>query len=496
VTEQMRVRPRETPRWTLTELAAELDAIAPEEAIVTGIALHTSHVRPGDLYAALPGASVHGAAFAAVARDRGAVAVLTDSEGSAMVTDLPEVIVEEPRKKLATLSSTFYGDPSSSFTTLGVTGTQGKTTTTYLAEAALGDHRSAVVGTIGTRIGKVQAESTLTTPEAPQLQALFAVMREEAIEVCAMEVSSHALVQGRVDGFTFDIAVFLNLGRDHLDFHKDLEDYFLAKAALFAPEHARHAVINIDDAHGRRLRELTPLPVTTFSTDGNPADWRAVNIRPHRLGTDLDVIGPDGAAFELAVPLAGVFNVSNALAVIASLAQAGHDPAELASGIAASTGVPGRMERVEAGQPFTAIIDYAHKPDAVTAVLNALRPVTAGRLIIVLGAGGDRDHGKRPMMGEAAARFADVLVVTDDNPRTERAASIRAEVLEGAGAGPGVAIEVPGRREAIAHAVAMAHLGDTVVIAGKGHERGQEINGVVHPFDDREVLIELIGEQQ
>jgi UDP-N-acetylmuramoyl-L-alanyl-D-glutamate--2,6-diaminopimelate ligase len=375
-----------------------------------------------------------------------------------------------------------------------VTGTQGKTTTTYLAEAALGDRISAVVGTIGTRIAKTPAASSLTTPEAPQLQALFAVMREEAVELCAMEVSSHALVQGRVDGFVFDVAVFLNLGRDHLDFHKDLEDYFLAKASLFTEEHARQAVINVDDPHGRRLRELTRLPVTTFSTEGNPADWRAVNIRPHRLGTDLEVLGPEGPAIPLSVPLPGVFNVSNALAVIASLAQVGYDPGALADGIAASTGVPGRMERVEAGQPYTAIIDYAHKPDAVTAVLTALRPVTAGRLIIVIGAGGDRDHGKRALMGEAAATHADVVIVTDDNPRTENPAAIRADVMSGASNGPGIATEIAGRREAIAHAVSMAHLGDTVVIAGKGHERGQEIDGTVHPFDDREVLLELIGE--
>jgi len=490
----MRVRPRQTPRWELAEIADLLGSTASGDAVVTGLALNTSHVLAGDLYAALPGANVHGAAFVDAARDGGAVAVLTDAAGAELIGGvLPSVVVDDPRRRLADLSATFYGHPSEAFTTLGVTGTQGKTTTTYLAEAALGERVSAVVGTIGTRIGKVPAASTLTTPEAPQLQALFAVMREESVELCAMEVSSHALVQGRVDGFRFDVAVFLNLGRDHLDFHRDLEDYFLAKAALFTPDRARHAVINVDDAHGRRLRELTPLPVTTFSTDGNPADWRAVNIRPHRLGTDLEVLGPDDVAIDLSVPLPGVFNVSNALAVIAALATAGHDPAELAAGIAASTGVPGRMERVEAGQPFTAIVDYAHKPDAVTAVLTALRPVTAGRLIVVIGAGGDRDHGKRPLMGEAAARHADLVIVTDDNPRTERPASIRAAVLEGAAAGPGVSIEVPGRREAIAHAVALAHLGDTVVVAGKGHERGQEVDGVVDPFDDREVLVELIG---
>ncbi|MDX6275939.1 MAG: UDP-N-acetylmuramoyl-L-alanyl-D-glutamate--2,6-diaminopimelate ligase, partial [Nocardioidaceae bacterium] len=438
----MRVRPREAPVWSLTELAAELDTTTDGDATVTGIALHSAHVRAGDLYVALPGASAHGASFTGTAKARGAVAVLTDSEGSALVNELPIMIVDEPRKHVAALSSFIYDHPSNAFRTLGVTGTQGKTTTTYLAEAALGDRTSAVVGTIGTRIAGIPAPSSLTTPEAPQLQALFAVMREEAVELCAMEVSSHALVQGRVDGFVFDIAVFLNLGRDHLDFHKDLEDYFLAKASLFTETHAKHAVINIDDEHGRRLRGLTRLPVTTFSTEGNPADWRAVNIRPHRLGTDLDVLPPEGPAIPLSVPLPGVFNVSNALAVIASLAEAGYEPGELAAGIASSTGVPGRMERVEAGQPYTAIIDYAHKPDAVTAVLSALRPVTAGRLIIVIGAGGDRDHGKRALMGEAAAAHADVVIVTDDNPRTENPAAIRADVMSGAGNGPGIATEI------------------------------------------------------
>lgn len=490
----MRVRPRQTPRWQLVEVAELVGGTVTGDAVVTGLALNTAHLLPGDLYVALPGANAHGAGFVQQALERGATGVLTDPPGAETIGDvLPTVVVAEPRRRVAALSAAFYGHPAESFTTLGITGTQGKTTATYLAEAALGDRVSAVVGTIGTRVGTVPAASTLTTPEAPQLQALFAVMREEGVDLCAMEVSSHALVQGRVDGFVFDVAVFLNLGRDHLDFHHDLEEYFLAKASLFTADHARHAVINVDDAHGRRLRALTTLPVTTFSTDGNPADWRAVNIRPHRLGTDLEVLGPDGLAIDLAVPLPGVFNVSNALAVIAALATAGHDPAELAAGIAASRGVPGRMERVEAGQSFTAIVDYAHKPDAVTAVLSALRPVTAGRLIVVIGAGGDRDHGKRPLMGQAAATHADVVIVTDDNPRSERAGSIRAAVMEGAAAGPGVAIEIGDRRDAIAHAVAMAHLGDTVVVAGKGHERGQEIDGVVHPFDDRAVLVELVG---
>lgn len=489
----MRVRPRTAPRLDLRDIAAHLGLSTDSEEVVTGVALNTDSIAPGDLYAALPGARAHGAQFADRAIAAGAVAVLTDPDGAALVTGVPVLVVDAPRAVLAELSSFIYADPSSAFTTIGITGTQGKTTTTYLAAAALAGARTALIGTIGTRINGIPAESALTTPEAPQLQALFAVMREELIEVCAMEVSSHAMVQGRVDGFAFDVAVFLNLGRDHLDFHKDLEDYFQAKARLFTPEHARRAVINLDDAHGRRLIEQTTLPVTTFSTEGRAADWRAVNVRPHRLGTELEVLGPEGQQLELSVPLAGVFNVSNALAVLAALGESGFDPVELAAGIAASAGVPGRMERVEAGQPFTAVIDYAHKPDAVAAVLTALRPVTAGKLIMVLGAGGDRDHGKRPLMGEVAARDADVLIVTDDNPRTENPAAIRAAMLEGAGRGTAEVIEVAGRRAAIARAVAIARTGDTVVIAGKGHERGQEIDGVIHPFDDREVLIEQLS---
>jgi UDP-N-acetylmuramoyl-L-alanyl-D-glutamate--2,6-diaminopimelate ligase len=499
VVDVMRVRPANPPLRTLAEVAAHLGIAAGDgpglsRMGITGISLNTDLVEPGDIYAALPGSRSHGADHAAAALDAGAVAVLTDAEGAAKVDDLelPTLVVEEPRALLADLSAWFYDHPSAAFTTVGVTGTQGKTTTTYLAEAALGTRRSAVVGTIGTRIAGVPAASALTTPEAPALQALFAVMREEDVEVCVMEVSSHAMVQERVDGFTFDVAVFLNLGRDHLDFHRDLDEYFLAKAALFTPEHARRAVVNVDDAHGRRLLDLTPLPTTTFSSEGRPADWRAANIRPHRLGTDLQVLGPAGEEVELSVPLPGVFNVSNAMAVVAALTTAGLDPTALASGIAASPGVPGRMERVDAGQEFTAFVDYAHKPDAVTAVLTALRPVTAGRLIVVIGAGGDRDHGKRPLMGKAAAQHADLVVVTDDNPRTEDPAAIRSAVLSGASAGPGVAVEVAGRRDAIAHAVALAHRGDTVVVAGKGHEQGQEIDGVVHPFDDRAVLRELI----
>lgn len=495
--ETMRVRPARPPHRRLADVADHLGVAAPSAAAagteLTGLTLDSRDVRPGDLYVALPGASAHGADFTDAAERAGARAVLTDDDGAQRLTALPTLVVAEPRARLAELSAWFHEHPSRDLATLGVTGTQGKTTTTHLAEAALGAARSAVVGTIGTRIAGTPAASALTTPEAPALQALFAVMREEGITTCAMEVSSHALVKGRVDGFVFDVATFLNLGRDHLDFHSDLEDYYRAKASLFTPEHAGRAVVCLDDDHGRRLAEETVLPLTTFSTTGTTADWQAVNVRPHRLGTDLEVVGPEGLRLDLHVPLPGVFNVANALAVLASLSLLGHDPVGLAAGIARSPGVPGRMERVEAGQEFTAVVDYAHKPDAVTAVLTALRPVTPGRLIIVIGAGGDRDHGKRPLMGEAAARHADLVVVTDDNPRSEDPAMIRAEILVGAAEGPGETLEVAGRAEAIAHAVALARRGDTVVVAGKGHERGQEVAGVTQPFDDRTVLRDAIG---
>lgn len=494
------MRPVHQPRHSLDAVAEQLgvrrsagDLV--EDPVLTGISQNTSRVCPGDLFVALPGMRVHGADFAADAVRRGAVAVLTDADGAGRVSGVPVLTVPEPRSRLAGLSAWFYDHPAEAFRTLGITGTQGKTTATYLAEAALGRHNSAVVGTIGTRINRAPIESSLTTPEAPELQALFAVMRERQVEACAMEVSSHALVLGRVDGVVFDTAVFLNLGRDHLDFHRDLEDYFLAKAALFAPDRARNAVVNVDDDHGRALVDLIHgnVPTATFSSAGRPADWRAVNIRPSRSGTEVEVLAPDGRAIPLSIPLPGAFNVSNALAILAALSTTGFDAEELAAGIAESPGVPGRMESVDAGQEFWAVVDYAHKPDAVTAVLSALRPVTAGRLIVVLGAGGDRDHGKRPLMGEAAVRLADVVIVTDDNPRSENPATIRAEVLDGAVAGPGVAIEIGDRREAIDHAVAMARRGDTVVIAGKGHEQGQEIAGEVHPFDDRVELESAIA---
>jgi UDP-N-acetylmuramoyl-L-alanyl-D-glutamate--2,6-diaminopimelate ligase len=468
---------------------------------VTGVTLSSQRVLPGDLYAALPGARAHGATFAAGAVEAGAVAVITDPSGAERCQGLgvPVLVVESPRALLGKLAAHVYGEPSRDLQLVAVTGTQGKTTVSRLAESGLqaSGIAAAVVGTNGTRIDGSDVKSSLTTPEAPDLHALFALMRESGVRGCVMEVSSHALVMGRVDGVVFDVAVFTNLGRDHLDFHADVEEYFAAKASLFTPGRARTGLANIDDAHGRRLVEEATIPMRTFSISGRDADWTAHDIELTQTGSRFAVRTPDGSTLPASVELAGDFNVSNALAAIAALSEVGFDPRVAADGIAAVRGVAGRLERVDAGQDFLVVVDYAHKPDAVAAALRTLRPVTSGRLIMVLGAGGDRDTGKRPVMGEIAAGLSDVLVVTDDNPRTEDPAAIRAAMLAGAATVPDAeraeVHECGGRREAIRMAVSLARAGDTVIVAGKGHETGQEINGTVHPFDDKAVLLEELS---
>lgn len=492
VTDTPTSRPAHPPRTPLADVAAALGLSADQpDVAVTGITLDSRRVRPDDLYAALPGSRAHGASFAAQAAADGAVAVLTDAAGEsqARAGGLPVLVVDSPRAVLGAVAAQVYGHPAAALRTIGVTGTQGKTTVTRLLDGGLlaGGVRSAVVGTVGTRIAGEEVKTALTTPEAPDLHGLFARMRELDVTACAMEVSSHALVMGRVDGVRFDVAVFTNLGRDHLDFHADVEDYFQAKALLFTPEHAARGLVCVDDEHGRRLAAEAPIPVRTYAVAG-PADWSVSDVALGPDGSRFTVHGPDGVRVAGAVPLPGDFNVANALAAIAAAAEAGFDPQAVADGIAASGGVPGRLERVPTGRDLTVVVDYAHKPDAVEAVLRTLRPVTRGRLVVVIGAGGDRDRGKRPVMGEIAARLADVVVVTDDNPRSEDPAAIRAEVLAGARGGSAEVVEVGDRRTAIERAIATAGPGDVVVVAGKGHETGQEVGGVVHPFDDREVV--------
>ncbi|MBO9520337.1 MAG: UDP-N-acetylmuramoyl-L-alanyl-D-glutamate--2,6-diaminopimelate ligase [Nocardioidaceae bacterium] len=481
-------RPKSPPHTPLTEVAARLGLATDADTVVTGLTLSTQRVQPGDLYAALPGTRAHGADFATDAVASGAVAILTDETGraAASAAGVPVLVVPEPRAVLGALAAFLYGDPGRALTLMAVTGTQGKTTTTRLLEAGLEQAGipAAVVGTVGTRIAGEDVKTALTTPEAPDLQALFAVMREQGVRGCTLEVSSHALVLGRVDGVVFDVAAFANLGRDHLDFHADVEEYFAAKASLFTPLRARLGLTNVDDPYGRRLLTIAGIPMRTFSPSGEPADWRAVDVVLEPEGSRFTVVTPAGDRIPARVPVAGAFNVANGLCAIALAAEAGFDPAVVAAGIAEGPGVPGRLERVDAGQDFLAVVDYAHKPDALEAALAAIRPLTTGRVLLVVGAGGDRDTGKRPLMGEIGARLADVLVVTDDNPRSEDPAAIRAAILAGA-EGPAEVVEVGGRDAAIRYAVGLAGPGDTVLVAGKGHETGQEIAGETHPFDDR-----------
>ncbi|MFF9847429.1 UDP-N-acetylmuramoyl-L-alanyl-D-glutamate--2,6-diaminopimelate ligase [Streptomyces litmocidini] len=498
-------RPEQVRPTPLGDLAARLGVDAPQAAEISGITHDSRAVRPGDVYAALPGARTHGADFVAQAAELGAAAVLTDPAGAerAAATGLPVLVVENPRGRMGELAAAIYGSPGEDLLQIGITGTSGKTTTAYLVEGGLrgSGRRTGLVGTVEMRIGDERIKSERTTPEATDLQALFAVMRERGVEAVAMEVSSHALVLGRVDGCVFDVAVFNNLSPEHMEFHSDMEDYFQAKAGLFTPERSRLGVVNLDDAYGRRLVAEATVPVITFSAEGRAeADWRAEDLVLGSHDSTFTAVGPEGERISATAPLPGPFNVANTLAAIATLAAAGLDPKAAAEGVAAVPGVPGRLERVDAGQPYLAVVDYAHKTDAVESVLRSLREVTEGRLHVVIGCGGDRDTTKRGPMGAAAARLADTAVLTSDNPRSEDPLAILGAMLAGAVEVPeqerGHVLVEPDRAAAIAAAVARARPGDTVLVAGKGHEQGQETAGVVRPFDDREVLRAAILSQQ
>jgi UDP-N-acetylmuramoyl-L-alanyl-D-glutamate--2,6-diaminopimelate ligase len=510
------------PACPLAELAVILGLTDRPDGPVTGVTHASADVRPGDLYAALPGSRRHGAEFIPAAVAAGAVAVLTDPDGSAgaVRSGLPALVVPDPRARLGEVAARVYGDPTARLPVIGITGTAGKTTTAYLIEAGLraAGRTPALLGTVETRLGELVLDSVRTTPEATDLQALLAVARERGVDGVAMEVSSHALALHRVDGVRFAVGGWTNFGLDHLDFHADADDYFAAKARLFDGR-CRVEVVNADDP---ALKELIGPRTVTYSAAGEPAaTWYATDVTAKPTASLASLDRSDALGFEqrfvahgpagdrgrrgvaeprwgrikvpAGVQLPGRHNVANALLAIASLAAIGVPPEVAAAGVAACPGVPGRLERV-AGRTVLGVVDYAHKPDAIVAVLAALRPVAAdrgGRVICVLGAGGERDAGKRPLMGSAAARGADLVIVTDDNPRGEDPAAIRAEVL--AGAGP-AAVEVAGRAEAIAQAVRAATPGDVIAVLGKGHERGQEVAGTVHPFDDRTVLAEAIAE--
>ncbi len=489
------LRPSTIAGVRLSTLAAQLGAVPTEgpDVRITGVTLRAQDVQPGDLFAALPGASTHGVRFYRDALDGGAVAVLTDAAGLAELAGdtgaVPMLVHPHPRSVLGELAATVYGRPSEHLTVIGVTGTSGKTTTTYLIEAGLRSAGRAVglIGTVGLRIDGADIPSTLTTPEAPALQALLAAMAERGVDTVVMEVSSHALTLGRVDGIHFAVGGFTNLSRDHLDFHLTMREYFEAKARLFdpgSPLHARRSVVCVDDDAGRAMANRAE-SATTVSTQGRPADWRADHVTADAGAQEFTAVDPAGVRHRMRIALPGAYNIANCLVALAVLDAVGVSPEQASKGLR-GTQVPGRLERIDRGQDFLALVDYAHKPGALQEVLRSVRR-PGGRLVVVFGAGGDRDAGKRAPMGRVAAELADLVVVTDDNPRSEDPAAIRREILAGAAeVGPAThVVEIGDRRQAIEHAVAWAAAGDVVVIAGKGHETGQTRDGQTHPFDDR-----------
>jgi UDP-N-acetylmuramoyl-L-alanyl-D-glutamate--2,6-diaminopimelate ligase len=490
------VTPR--PLHGVTEL---LGVRAPDDADVpiTGVTHDSRQVRPGDLYAALPGTKSHGATFADQAVAAGAAAVLTDSTAAVSGHGVPIIRVADPRARLGRVAAYVYGEPGHDLLMLGITGTNGKTTTAHLMESGLqaAGQRTGLIGTIETRVGDEQFPSVRTTPEATDLHALLAVMRERGATACVMEVSSHALVLSRVDGIVFDVVGFTNLSQDHLDFHADLEEYFAAKASLFTRQRSRRGVVTVDDEYGRRLATQAEVPVVTVSAR-HDADWQVTKQEVgHSGSTAATLEHRDGRHLGVATQLPGDFNLANAALAMVMLIEAGVDATHAFRGVMRCRGVPGRMERVQStglDEPL-ALVDYAHTPDAIENVLRALRPSTPGRLVVVVGAGGDRDPHKRAAMGAAAARHADLVIVTDDNPRSEDPADIRAAVIAGAraaGAEPTEVEEIGDRSAAMIRAAETTWSTDTVVVLGKGHEQGQEVAGVVHPFDDRIVLREAL----
>jgi UDP-N-acetylmuramoyl-L-alanyl-D-glutamate--2,6-diaminopimelate ligase len=452
---------------------------------ITNLAYATTQVTPGTLFFCVPGFTRDGHDFAPQAIEAGAVALVVER---ALDLGVPEVRVQSVRAAMAPAAANFYGDPTAQLQTVGVTGTNGKTTTAFLIRALLeaDGRQTGLLGTVKSIIGGEEHEVVRTTPEAIDLQRTFREMADHGDVACAMEVSSHALELHRADAIHFDAAIFTNLTQDHLDFHPTMEDYFMAKRKLFTMEPGV-PVVNVDDPYGRRLADELAGAVT-FSLDAE-ATYRASALEMSIEGSRFTVHGPDGQV-QLSSPLRGRFNVYNVLGAFAA-ARSLDVPAETAAGaVQTARQVPGRFETVDEGQDFAVIVDYAHTPDSLENVLKAARSVSRGRLHVVFGAGGDRDRAKRPLMGEIASRLADHVIVTSDNPRSEDPEAIVEEILTGAA--PGTEHQVD-RREAIAEAIGAAQAGDVVVIAGKGHEQGQEFaHGHKIPFDDVSVAREAL----
>ena len=466
-----------------------LDVLGDEGVEVADLAYDSRQVGPGTLFFCVRGRTSDGHEFGPKAVESGAAALVVEQP---LDLPVPQVRVESARAAMPPIAVRFFGDPTSELRVAGVTGTNGKTTTTFLIRHVL-ESRGVSTGLLGTVmrvIGGDEEQVERTTPEAIDLQRTFRRMLDSGNAACAMEVSSHALAQERTAGVRFAVAVFTNLTQDHLDYHADMEEYFGAKRLLFTSGQSAASLVNVDDPYGRRLAE--EIECLTFSPTGAEADFRALEVSFDAGGSSFRCAGPSGEV-DVRIPLPGRFNVENTLAAIGACQVLGVPVEEAAPTLEAAGRVPGRFEPVHAGQPFAVLVDYAHTPDSLENVLRAARPLTEGRLIVVFGCGGDRDREKRPLMGAIAAGLADLCVVTSDNPRSEDPDAIIGEILAGFPAGADPVVETD-RRAAIGLALGAAESRDTVVIAGKGHEQGQEFEGGRKiPFDDREVARELLA---
>jgi len=472
---------------------------------VTGLAYDSRAVTPGALFFCVKGQHSDGHDHAAQAVRAGAVALVVERP---LQLGVPMLVVPSVRAAMGPLAARFHGDPSARLRVVGVTGTNGKTTTAYLVRALLqaGGERCGLLGTVTSVVAGVERPVTRTTPEAIDVQGALREMLDGGDTACAMEVSSHALQLGRVEGVRFAAAIFTNLSQDHLDFHTDMEDYFQAKRRLFTgSDRPGVCVVNVDDPYGRRLAAELPGAVT-FAIDSaariagddriaRPADYRASDVRMDFAGCRFELRTPAGER-SVWLPLPGRFNVANALGAVAACRALGADLDVLVTALARGVRVPGRFEPVHEGQDFAVLVDYAHTPDSLENVLRAARELAQGRVLCVFGAGGDRDRGKRPQMGAIAARLADVAVITSDNPRSESPAAIVEEIVAGIDSRERVQIEVD-RHAAIARAIELARADDVVVIAGKGHEQGQEFaGGRKEPFDDVAVARDALRTRQ
>ena len=473
-----------------------VEATGDQSTRITGVQYDSRKVIPGDLFFCVPGAVHDGHDHAIEAAAAGAVALCAERPTGAGV---PEVFVTDVRRAMPLLCAAAFGHPANDLQMVGITGTNGKTTTAYLVNSILqaAGHKAGLIGTIETRIGDERRPGTRTTPESLDLQRLLAEMRDAGVDGVAMEVTSHALSLNRVDGIRYDSAAFTNLTQDHLDFHDSMEDYFAAKASLFDGHRSEKGAINVDDPYGRRVMEEAKTPSIGFGASEG-AEIRATDVELTPTGSTFTLTTPKGEA-RIKTSLVGPFNVSNCLAAAAATLQLGVPLDAIEEGTRALSAVPGRFESVDAGQPFAVIVDYAHTPDSLDNVLGAARRVAAdggGRVIVAFGCGGDRDRGKRPLMGIVAARLADYVIVTSDNPRSEDPESIVGEIVEGVvserAEGPDATLV--DRRAAIGRALQEARPNDVVVIAGKGHETGQEFADRTIPFDDRIVARELLAE--